>query len=160
DRQPEVLAAPVVARGATVRLRMMCVGIGCLAAGLHGANLMYVAVSHGCAPRSLVCDGSGIPWLTPDSHSYLIAAEQILQRGFLNTSFLNRAPGYPVMLAIGTWCFGTPFSTLWLAPLLAGCAGVAATYIAAVFTRSAWAAGLAGLLFCIWPSAYEYSPLL
>lgn len=139
---------------------VICIGVGCLAAGLHAANLMYAAISAGCHPFWLTCVGPLIPWMTADSQSYLIPAGQMLQRGFLHTSFLSRTPGYPSLLAIGTWGFGTPYAALWLAPLLAGGAGVAVTWITAVFTSSRWAAGAAGAVFCAWPSTYEYSPLL
>jgi hypothetical protein len=142
------------------RLWLVLVGIGCVAGVLHAANLLYLAAAHRCEWIGLACPGPTKPWLFPDSHTYLATADQILAHGLLGASYVSRSAGYPLMLAAGKSWFGEPFIALWLAPLLAGAAAAAIAWIAWSFTGRISAAAAAGLLFCAWPNAYRYSPLL
>ena len=96
----------------------------------------------------------------PTAHTYLATADQILARGLLRASYVSRSFGYPLVLAAGKSWFGEPFIALWLAPLLGGVAATATAWIAWSFTGRVSAAAGAGLLFCAWPDAYRYTPLL
>jgi hypothetical protein len=145
---------------ARLRFWALLVGAGCVAACLQGLNIYYLATHFGCTPFRLACPGPFVPWVTNDSGDYVGVAQEILQKGPLHASYLRRMPGYPLLLATGIRLFGQPFPMLWVAPLLGAVAAIAIGWTAFTFIRRTWAAAMATFLFCAWPNAYQYSPLL
>jgi hypothetical protein len=138
----------------------LIVGAGVLAALLQALNLLYLTTAHGCRPFELTCSSLRTVIVTADAPGFLNTAHNILQKGFLHATYLSRPPGFPLLLAFATRVTGDPLSVLWLVTLLAGLAAAATAWVAAVVSRRPWAAGVAGVLFCVWPSTYEFSPLI
>lgn len=136
------------------------VGVAVLAAALHAANLLYLASTLGCDAPSLACPADVDPWGAPDTRGYLRVADSLRERGPLATSYLARLPGYPGLLAAIIAITGQPTPVLWIAPLLAAAAAAAIAWIALLLTESVAAALAAGLLFCAWPNAYQFSSQL
>ncbi len=141
-------------------LRALLPGVALLAALLHAGNLLHLARAHGCDLPGLACLDAVGRSATRDTPSYLSVASEIRERGLLGTSFRRRPPGYPVLLGLARGLTGEAAAVLWLVPLLAGVAAAAIAWLAGALAGRARAALLAGLLFCAWPNAYQFGPLL
>jgi hypothetical protein len=135
-------------------------GVATLAALLHAGNLLHLARSYGCNLPRLGCLEAVGRSATPDTRSYLEVAAQIRERGLLGASYRRRPPGYPLLLGLSQRLTGSHSAVLWLAPPLAGVAAAAIAWLAALLAGRARAGLAAGLLFCAWPNAYQFAPLL
>lgn len=139
---------------------MLLAFLGALAAVLHTGNLVHLARGLGCEPFDFACPALKSALAPPDTNSYLRVAEQIREKGFFAASYFRRLPGLPLGLLAADTLAGEPTAFAWLSPLLAAGAAAAIGWIAATLSGSIGAGLAAGLLFCLWPNAYQYGPLL
>ncbi len=127
---------------------------------LHQLNLMHVARSLGCDPLSLACPAGKVPWVAPDTSSYVDVARDILAHGPLRASYLLRGPGYPLLLALSHRLAGHPLLPLWIEPWLAALAAGAVMSIARSIGAGGRGGAIAGLLFAAWPAMVQFAPEL
>ncbi len=142
------------------RLGVWLAGIAGLALLLHAGNLLYLARAQGCRSPLLVCPTHVGPWGAGDYHTYRSVAVRIRDRGFFETSYLKRTPGYPLVLLSALTATGETSPARWLGPPAAALAAASIGWLAFHVTGSTAAAVLAGLLFCLWPSAFQLSSAL
>lgn len=140
--------------------RGAALAIAALVALLHALNLVQLALAIGCTPSGLACAAGAVPWLTPDSSSYVEVAKDVLARGAWRASYLVRGPGYPWLLALSQRWFGTMLAALWVEPGLAGLAAWSVMVLAHALTGRRAATLGAGLLVAAWPAMLAYAPEL
>ena len=95
-----------------------------------------------------------------DAEDYLRVADDILRSGILHASYIDRGPGFPLLLALAKRATGDAVNVLWLVPLLAGSAAAATVVVAFHLSGSRGAAAACGLIFCLWPNHFQFSPLI
>jgi hypothetical protein len=142
------------------RLLRVLVGVAALAGLLHAANLVHLARARDCALPTLACPGQASPWPGRDTSAYRAAAAEIRAEGLFGASWLERMPGYPLVLLAAEGIAGDDAAALWWGPPLAALAAAGIGWIAGWLSGSVGAALAAGLCFCLWPNAYQYSARL
>jgi hypothetical protein len=141
-------------------MRLGIVVIACLTVLLQAANVAYMLAAGDCDLPSFACPPvSGVSAPT-DFSTYMRVAEQILAGDVLSASYLTRQPGYPALLAAAIAMTGEPTPALWAGPVLAALAVVSIMWLTWMLSRSTPATLGSGLLFLMWPAAYQYTPQL
>jgi hypothetical protein len=158
DRTPTAPRSWSGLRGAAA----IAVGFALLSFGLHTANMLHHARLDGCDSPLLLCRNAKGAWgsSTGDYHAYLAIAIDIVYAGgitdFWKVSYIRRTPGYPLLMVAAYDATGMFTPVHWAGPFTA--AGAAAAVVGLAFALGGRrAAILAGILFCLWLSAYRHS---
>ncbi len=157
----ETPSAPNARRGLR-SVALLAVVVALASFALHTANLIYRARADGCESALLLCRNAKGAWGSSvgDYKDYLAVALDIVYAGgvtnFWKVPYYRRTPGYPLLMVLTYDATGMFTPVHWVGPIAAAGAGAAVVGLGFALggRRSAI---LAGILFCLWLSAYRYS---
>ncbi len=157
NRQTAARRGPMAAqRGTWIALA----GIAIAAALLHVGNLVFLSSERGCDLRTFACPPQHDPFVAPDTAGYLHAMRELREQGIFGVSTIKRPPGYPALLLVAEDLTGSPRNVLWLSAVFAGLAAAAISWLVLRASGRLSLAIVAGVAFCWWPNALQFSPML